>query len=92
LLGLVQAATATFVVGARVNPMSTALLLLGLVQAATATFVVGANPTPQRCRFASPAMMAKKVTVNKDVDVRRRSSPLPDGRAQGGERRHNSAC
>jgi len=66
------------------------LLLLGLVQAATA--VVGANPTLQRCRIASPAMMAKKVTVNKDIDVRRRSSPLPDGPAQGGERRHNSAC
>jgi len=68
--------------------MSTALLLLGLVQAATA-LLFGANPTLQRCRIASPAMMAD---LNKDIDVRRRSSPLPDGPAQGGERRHNSAC
>jgi len=60
--------------------LAKALLLIGLVQAATG-LVVGATPTLQRCRFASPAMMAKKVAVKKDMEVRL----LPDGPARDGE-------
>jgi len=38
------------------------------MQAAQA-LVVGANLTLQRSRFVSPAMVAKKVAVKKDIDM-----------------------